>query len=326
MPHADTDLDVKHLIAFDAIFESGSISNAALRLGMSQPSVSLMLSRLREHFGDPLFVRTSRGMQPTAMARTLSEPVKGAIGAFRRASAHTEDFDPARSNIVFRISLTDIGQLIILPALALRLRELAPKITLNVATTTVDSYKSLESDELDLSFGSVRKLQPSCFQKTLFEDRFVCIASATHNRISNGLTTEEYFAEEHVVVSSSGIGMWLVEAAADRSTRSRKIVFELPNFLALARLVEGTDLLATVPIRLAHVLAAIHKIKILSLPISIPTYAVKQCWHKRQHNNPANRWLRGLVATTIASAVPKRLDSIAVSETTLPAMIVAHPP
>jgi DNA-binding transcriptional LysR family regulator len=313
MPNANTDLDVKHLMAFDAIYKSGSISDAALRLRISQPSVSLMLSRLREHFGDPLFVRTSRGMQPTPFAKSLSDPIKGAIGAFRRASTHTEDFDPARSTAVFRVSLTDIGQIIILPALTLRLRELAPKITLTVATTTVDSYKSLESDELDLAFGSVRNLQPSCFQKTLFKDRFVCIASATHNRLSDKLTIEDYFAEEHVVVSSSGTGTWLVEAAVDRCTRSRKIVFELPNFLALPRLVEGTDLLATVPIRLAQILATTHKIKILSLPISIPPYDVNQYWHKRQHNDAANKWLRGLVSTTVALTVPKKLDSMAVS-------------
>lgn len=309
MSHANTDLDVKHLMAFDAIYQSGSISDAALRLRISQPSVSLMLSRLRAHFGDPLFVRTPRGMQPTSLARSLSEQVKGAIGAFRRASTHTEDFDPNRSATVFRISLTDIGQIIILPALALRLRELAPKIKLDVTTTTFDSYKRLESDELDLVCGSVHKIQPSCFQKTLFKDRFVCIASAAHNRLSDGLTTEEYFAEEHVAVNSSGTGTWLVEAAFDRSTRSRNIAFELPNFLVLARLVEGTDLLATVPIRLAQILATTHNIKILSLPISIQPYDVKQYWHRRQHNDPANKWLRDLLGTTVASTVPKKLDA-----------------
>jgi DNA-binding transcriptional LysR family regulator len=313
MSHANTDLDVKHLMAFDAIYQTGSISDAALRLRISQPSASLMLSRLRAHFGDPLFVRTPRGMQPTSLATSLSEPIKGAIGAFRRASSHTEDFDPIRSTIVFRISLTDIGQIIILPALALRLRELAPKITLDVTTTTFDSYKSLESDELDLVCGSVRKVQPSCFQKTLFKDRFVCIASATHNRLSDKLTIEEYFAEEHVAVNSSGTGTWLVEAAVDHSTRSRKIVFELPNFLVLARLVEGTDLLATVPIRLAQILATTHNIRILSLPISIQPYDVKQYWHKRQHNDPANKWLRDLVSMTVALTVPKKLDATTLS-------------
>src|SRR5690242_8372798 len=106
------DLDLKHLLAFDEIYRCCSISDAALALGMSQPSVSLMLSKLRDYFHDPLFVRTPSGMQPTPKAKALSGPIKNTLTAFRRVTIDTEEFDPETSRVVFRISMTDIGQIV----------------------------------------------------------------------------------------------------------------------------------------------------------------------------------------------------------------------
>lgn len=305
MRYAEGGLDVKHLVAFDEIYRSCSISDAAIALGISQPSVSVMLSKLREHFRDPLFVRTPTGMQPTPRAKVLCAPIRDALSAFRRAATQSEDFVPGTSTIVFRVSMTDIGQVVMLPLLGRRLRELAPNTTLEVTSTTANSYKLLESDDLDLAFGSVRKLPPSYFQKNLFKEHFVCIASARHKRIHETITIEQYLDERHAIVSSAGTGGWMVEAAIDRLTQARKVVFELPTFLGLAEIVESTDLIGTIPARLADELASTHKIKILPSPIKIPPYDVKQYWHERQHHNPANKWLRGLVTSIIAFKLAK---------------------
>lgn len=305
MRRSDDDVDFKHLLAFDQIYRCGSISDAALALGVSQPSVSLMLSKLRKHFDDRLFVRTQSGMQPTPRAKALSAPVREALNAFHRAATHTDDFVPETSQIVFRISMTDIGQVVMLPLLARRLRELAPNTTLYVTNTTVDSHKRLASDDLDLAFGSVSRLPPSCFQKNLFKEYFVCISSLEHPRIGRTITVDRYLDEHHVTITSAGTGAWMVESAVDRLVHKRKIVFEIPTFFALAEIVESTDLIATVPVRLAEVLARNHRIKVLSLPIKIPSYDVKQYWHERQHNNPANKWLRGLVTNIITLNLAK---------------------
>jgi DNA-binding transcriptional LysR family regulator len=235
-------------------------------------------------------------MQPTPRAKALIAPITNALAAFRRVTSDMDEFDPQTSRTTFRISLTDIGQVVLLPLIASRLRELAPKSSLEVSSTTEDSYKRLESDDLDLAFGSVRKLQPSYFQKNLFKEHFVCIVSKKHPRVESTLTIEQYLDERHVVVRSAGTGAWMIEAAVDRDMNPRNIVIELPTFLGLGQIVEKTDLLATIPIRLARVLAAANEIRIVPFPIKIPAYDVKQYWHERQHNSPANKWLRGVVA------------------------------
>lgn len=309
MRKPDAEIDIKHLMAFNEILKRSSISDAAIELGVSQPSVSLMLAKLREHFGDPLFVRTPNGMQPTPRAKALSPLISDALAAFRHVTIDTDDFDPLVSKMTFRISLTDIGQVVMLPMIANRLRELAPTVHLDVSTTSEDSYKRLESDELDLAFGSVRKLQPSFFQKNLFKEQFVCILSKAHPRIGQVITIDQYMEERHVTVNSAGTGGWIVEAAIDRHLNPRNIVFELPTFLGLAPIVEGTDLIATVPLRLAEVLTASHRIKVVALPIKIPPYDVKQYWHERQHNNPANKWLRGVVSSIVALKLARQLKN-----------------
>jgi DNA-binding transcriptional LysR family regulator len=295
MRQLDLDLDFKHLLVFDEIFKRRSVSEAANALGLSQPSVSLLLSKLREHFQDPLFVRTPSGMQPTPRAKTISAPVTVALNALRRATAQEDAFVPATSRNVFRLSFTDIGQVVILPLLLPRLRQLAPHVSLTVASTAPDTYKKLEGDNLDLAFGSVRKLPPSFFQKTLFKDQFACIASKKHPRIGEHITLERYINERHVVVTSAGTGAWVLESVVDRLPQRRGVVLEIPTFLGLGRIVATTDLIGTVPMRLAKVLAATQTIRILQLPVKIPIYDVKLYWHERQHNNVANKWLRKVV-------------------------------
>jgi DNA-binding transcriptional LysR family regulator len=288
--------DLKHLKAFDEIYKTRSISNAAENLGVSQPSISLALSRLRQHFRDPLFVRTSAGMQPTPRAEALLPPLRNALEALRVTLGQAPAFEPATSDHTFRICVTDIGQVVLLPSILNRLKILAPRVKVDLTNITSETPKELETGHIDLAVGFVRKINPTHFQQSLFKEHFACIVSTRHPRIASRLTLSQFLREGHVAVTSSGTGHWIVERTFERKAFVRNVALRVPNFLGLAQIIENTDLLSTVPARLGTVLAASANIRVVRLPVELPTYHVKQYWHQRHHHDPAHKWLRAIIS------------------------------
>lgn len=124
--------DIRQLSIFDEIYKTRSVSRAAEALGLGQPAVSIALAKLRQHFDDPLFVRTSNGMDPTPLGEELVQPIRAALDALNEALGHRSVFAPAESAHCFRICMADISQLVLLPKLWSRLRATAPGICIEV--------------------------------------------------------------------------------------------------------------------------------------------------------------------------------------------------
>lgn len=287
-------LDPRLLNVFDAIYKTASVSRAADELGLGQPAVSIALGKLRAHFDDPLFVRTSNGMAPTPLGQELIQPVRAAIDALALASGYRTVFDPASVERSFCVAMTDISQLVLLPGLLERLREVAPRVHIDVVNLSPETGRLLEAGEVDVALGFMPQLEAGFYQQALFRQHYVCMASAEHPRICGTLTLAQFEAEEHAVVTTSGTGHLIIDRELARQGINRRVALRIPNFLGAAFVVEHTDLLITIPTRLGEMLAGRGHFKTYPVPFPLPDYSVKQHWHERQHNDPGNRWLRGL--------------------------------
>src|SRR5439155_4578352 len=170
------DLDLNLLRVFDAVLHEGTVTAAAGRLHLTQPAVSNALARLRAVFGDPLFVRTASGMEPTPFARGVAEPVRQALALLETALAHGPGFDPASATRAFRFYMSDLGQVEFLPPLVERVQRLAPAVKLEAAAFDLeDIADALGSGALDLAIGFLPALGPPVERKALFRDPYVCL-------------------------------------------------------------------------------------------------------------------------------------------------------
>lgn len=295
-------LDTRLLQVFDEIYKTRSVSRAAEQLGLGQPVVSIALGKLRQHFGDRLFVRTSSGMEPTPLGEELVRPMRAAIDALQVALGHRTVFDPRAVQRTFRIAMTDISQIVLLPGLWARLHQVAPGVTVDVTNLSLETAHMLESGEVDLALGFMPQLDAGFYQQTLFAQRYACLASVDHPRIRGELSLEGFQAEEHAVVISSGTGHAYLERELARQGITRKVVLRVPNFLGLAFVVERTDLVVTIPTRLGEMLSQHGRFRIYPTPFTLPGYTVKQFWHERFHHDPGNRWLRSLIRELLGEA------------------------
>jgi DNA-binding transcriptional LysR family regulator len=289
-------IDLKDLRIFDEVYRSRNVSQAAARVGLSQPSISIRLGRLRRYFNDPLFVRTSGGMQPTPHADTLLESVRRALDLFDGSLGQPASFDPASSERTFRVCMTDVGQIVILPRLLNHIKAVAPAIRIEVSHLNADTPGLLESGDADLAMGFTLEMRAGYFRQKLFEEKFVCMVNSNHPRIGARLSRRQFLAESHVAAATPGTGHWILDKSLEDQGIRRRTTVRVPSFLGLAQIVADTELLVLVPIHLGRILAREGNVKILPAPVKLPAYPVRQFWHQRYHRDAGNKWLRGVVA------------------------------
>lgn len=288
--------DAKLLRLFDLLHHTGSVTRTAEDLGLSQPTVSIWLAKLRKQFNDPLFVRTSEGMQPTPRADNLIHTVRTALESFRQLSESEPVFNPELADRKFRICMTDASHITLLPQLLSQVRTLAPNIRLDAARIDTEMPLALQTGSADIAIGLIPQLEAGFYQQTLFTQDWICLANKAHPRIGKSLSLKQYKEEAHVLIAA-GTGAILQSEALKRQRINRRVLLELPGFLGLPAILATTDLIVTLPRQIGETLANLGGLKVLNCPISIPSFKVKQHWHARYHNDPANRWLRGLCAS-----------------------------
>jgi DNA-binding transcriptional LysR family regulator len=293
------------LVLFDEIYQSQSVTRAAAKLDLSQPTVSVWLGKLRRALGDPLFVRTAGGMKPTPRADTLIGPAREALALLRRISGQESAFDAATARRVFRICMTDASHITLLPSLLAHLRDVAPGVGLAVTPIDASTAQRLESGDADLALGYVVGLESGFHEQALYSQDFVCLANVRHPRVVDAFTLRDFRAEAHVAVLSSTSYPMLNEAMK-RQRIDRRVHLELPGFLGLAAIVSSTDLIATVPRTIGETLARTGAIRVFACPVKLPTFSVKQYWHARYHHEPGHRWLRARCAALFAQPMRYR--------------------
>jgi DNA-binding transcriptional LysR family regulator len=297
-------LDAEWICVFDEIYKTLSVTNAADTLGMTQGAASTALNRLRAYYGDQLFIRTSRGMLPTPRAVALHPVLHRVREDLEIARTGAPVFDPAISHRTFRLCMTDLGEISLLPRLLSRLQACAPGIYIEAEKINSDSPRRLEDGAVDLAVGYMPQLDAGFYQQSLFEQDFQCIASLSHPRIGKRLGKTAYGTERHVEVSNPGTGHTvMVDKALASAGVTRDIALRVPSFLAVAQIVSETELLATVPRYYALAMLSREAIRYFVVPYDLPRYTVKQHWHARFHRDPGNVWLRQTIADLMPSAV-----------------------
>ncbi|OXR48092.1 LysR family transcriptional regulator [Pusillimonas sp. T2] len=292
-------MDLNLLLTFEALFETRSVSKASERLGISQPSMSHALAKMREALNDPLFVRVKNEMQPTHRAISIAVAVRKVLAITRGEIFLTQSFDAQRSNKTFTLCMTDIGAASYLPAIVNQVIKAAPNVTIRTISPIVEKQtEGLESGLVDLAVGYFPDIKHAgIFQQRLLRNTgFSCIANKNNPHIKKGrLTLETFLNAKHVSVRTEGRSQEVIENALTGLGLKRQIMLTVPHYLSLLTLVSNTELLAIIPNDLKAAFEAQLHVQVCALPFKSPTVEIKQIWHKRFHKDPASQWIRDVV-------------------------------
>jgi DNA-binding transcriptional LysR family regulator len=293
-----TTLSFYQLTIFESLLRLKSVTEAAETLDLPQATFSRHLAQLRDYFGDPLFVRTRGGMEPTAVALSLQGAVADALALFRnRLSGHSY-FDPQTSERDFQIAASDIGHFLVLPRLQASMRERAPHMRFTaVPLGKTKLIAQLEAGEVDLAIGSFPNLFTGVREQTLFREEYVCVRARTKGNRNTSLSLEEFKASKHILVAAHLLGHvhQEVEKKILALCKPANVRILSESFLLSALIAERTDLLLTVPSRAASMLDR-KGLQILEPPIKLPGFDVKQYWHERFDQDSGNKFIRQAIA------------------------------
>jgi len=289
-------IDLNLLVVFRQLLAERNVSRAAQALGLSQPAVSNALARLRKLLGDELFLRTPAGMVPTPFAEELAESVTQALQMIHAALNQRSAFDPAHSERSFVVSMTDIGEIYFLPALMDLLRKCAPGVSLVTHRNTGHLRDEMEAGKVDLAIGLIPGLKGGFFQRRLFTQRYVCLMRKGHRLERKKISLAEFSEAEHLVVVSAGTGHGKVDEILKRKGIARRVALTVPHFVAVGHILQATELVSTVPERLAERMVKPFQLVAVPHPVELPQVAINVFWHARNHREPGNQWLRGLVS------------------------------
>jgi DNA-binding transcriptional LysR family regulator len=241
-------------------------------------------------------VRAGGALLPTPRAEALHEAVRDVIETVERRILPVASFDPASARREFVIAMSDLGEVVALPALMEAFKLQAPACTLrSLRLANAEIEDALESGRTDLGLGNVYEPRTNIYQQTLYLHDYAVLAWRAHPRLKRGgLTLERYLAEPHLVVETGSDEHLRSTGLAPRGIR-RKASVTVGGLLSVPWLLPGTELLATVPTHLARVAAQHYPLRVLALPFEVPAYAIKTYWHPRAHSDAGHRWFRELV-------------------------------
>jgi DNA-binding transcriptional LysR family regulator len=299
-------VDLNLLVVFDALMAERNVTRAAVRNGLSQPAVSKALNRLRCLFGDPLFVRRDRTMEPTPRAIELAGPIHTALSGISRTLVLPVAFDPAQIEATVTIAAIDLHHTFLLPALIQRLRRDAPGVHLQVrAIDQSCHHEKLETGEIDLAIGPLRSARPGLHALALWRDRLITLV-AKDNPLPDPMTLEVFAAAAHVVdcghvqVSPHGQGTSIVDAILAARGLRRKIVAALPSSAGVPYVVATTDLIGTLPSRMVKNLAPVPNLRFLPAPLPEVEVSPHMIWNEHSHSVPLQVWLRSMIGEIAA--------------------------
>lgn len=255
--------------------------------------MSHALARLRDLLGDPLLVREGRAMHLTAFAERIAPRVRHLIGDIEATLLGHRSFAPRTTTRTFRVVTNDYCGAVLMPQVLARLRRAAPGVAVELhAYRGSAPVQELARGEVDLAVGVFLGSEAGLEKTVLFEDRFQCLVREGHPRVRRRLTLSRYLALDHVLVTAPDYGPGVVDVALAARGLRRRVVARVPHFLVAPALVARTDLVVTVPARIAALVASAHGLRILEPPLELPSFAVQMIWHVLANDDAASHWLR----------------------------------
>ena len=291
-------VDLNLFVVFDAIYRERNVTRVAMQLHLTQPAVSNALSRLRQTFDDPLFIRTPQGMAPTPVADTVVGDVREALTLLGRSVGVNAQFNPASSEKVFRLGMNDLAESLLLPRLHARVKQQAPKVSITSYYVEREAAtEELKSGVIDLLLDSPVINAKELGQEHLTNFSYVVATGADHPLAGRAITEEEYLANHHIHVSSRRKGRGQVDIALHALGHRRNVVMRVQNYLVAARITSETDLLWTAPKVLVDTLP-LHSAE---PPFSVEPLVWNLYWHKSATDDPANLWMREQIKSLVAT-------------------------
>ena len=286
-------VDLNLLSTLYALLEERHVTRAAKRCFLSQPAMSRSLERIRDTFGDELLIRTGRIYERTVRGEWLLRELENLLPRLE-ALVRGEPFDPAQSRERLRVALTDNGSIALLPALTQRIRTAAPDITLEIVAWHDRSFEDVEAGKIDLALSPLAAPSPLETER-LFKEDFVCLLGADHQLRARRFTLKQYLELSHVAVGA------LDRPLADLGLR-RRVALSVPFLVPAVAAVAGSDLVLTLPRKLAKAVAAMANVRFVEPPPEIKSFQYFMVWHPRLTAEPAQVWFREqlrIVAKTI---------------------------
>lgn len=294
-------LDLNLLLAFEALVETRSVTRAAERLGLRQPAMSAALARLRVILADPLFVWSGGAMRPTPRAERLTPGVLKALSTLREALADPEAFDPALARQSVTLAMTDYMAFVVLPPLVAELAKAAPGLDLRVVGYDKDDIPALiDEGRIDLALGVFPAAPGRLMRQAVASERFVGLARRGHPVVKRGAVSVEAFAAcDHLLVSVRRDARGEIDLALARLGLSRRVSVVTPHMLVVPHVLAASDLIATLPERVAR-MAAADGLQMFDLPFSMPAWRIEMVWSATARADPAAAWLRSRIVETVS--------------------------
>jgi DNA-binding transcriptional LysR family regulator len=284
-------IDLSLIKVFIIIYETKNISHAAERLNLSQPSVTYNLNRLRKFLNDPLFERDKFGVKPTKLAQSLYPSFRQSISEIEKAITASQEFNPQTSQRVFRLGLSDLGEICLLPSLIQFLSKHAPFMKIEIEEIQSNKVEEwLVEGFLDVAvFNSSYTVMPKIESRNLFEERYMCIAHKHHPRVQNQVSLQQYLQEKHAAIKSS-TGHIEIDQKLKELGLKRNIMLELPHFSVLQDVVTSSELLVTLPSRAAKVYERNSEVNVFELPFTVKPFNVSVNWYNHHDDLEARAW------------------------------------
>ncbi len=286
-------LDLTLLLVFLGLIRHRKASDVAVELGLTQSGVSQALKRLRDIFGDELFLRRPHGMEPTATALALEASVEAAVDALRGALGAARRFDPATAEGIIRIAALDAQQAVLIPSLAARLRGLAPNLRLSVLPLARgEAVQALVEGRVDVALGFIWNLPDMICAEPLYQETYLVAGLAHSLPLAPIVSLDAYCAADHVLVAPGGDTRGIVDVALDRLGRSRRVTLALSAFLPAMAAVAASGALVTLPAQIATLFAPRFGLVVAQPPLDLRSYTISAFWHRRDNASPQGLWLR----------------------------------
>jgi DNA-binding transcriptional LysR family regulator len=293
--------DLNLLVVFTALAEERSVSRAAARLFLSQPALSRALQRLREMFHDDLLIRTPAGYEPTARGERLMQELSVMLPRLDRLLSGAQ-FDPASEDASFRIAVTDNASQVLCPRFCANVLPYSERVSCQFVALHAGTFDAMELGRIDLALNADDGHTPDRFHReVIYEDDFVCVVAST-SRHTRQLTLKRYLDELHVGIGVLTGRQTIQEQRLAALGEKLKWAMEVPFFTTAIRCVVGTDLIATVPRRLAELERHNPAIRFVEPPREMQGFRYLMIWHPRLHTDAAHVWLRSVITETARQA------------------------
>ena len=286
-------LDLTLLLVFLGLLRHRKALDVAAELGLTQSAISQSLRRLRDIFGDDLFLRRPHGMEPTATALALEAPLAAAVDALRGALGAARAFDPATATGLVRIAALDAEQAVLIPPLAACLRELAPGLTLSVLPLgRAAAMEALAEGRADLVLGFVWDLPEAICGEVVYEESFLVAGRPDALPDAPRIALDAYCDADHVLISPGGDLRGVVDDRLEAMGRTRRVILGLPAFLPALAAVAASGALVTLPARVAQAFAPGFGLVTAEPPVPVRPFPVSVFWHRRNDSDPRTNWIR----------------------------------